>query len=365
MTTKLTALLRDSLIVTIVSLLFSSPGFSLGAPAGNLFGGVNTWSLASFQDQVVRGIVLDDNGDPLSGATVVLDDGRSVVTNEKGEFNFPFRGTVTLKISSVGFREKTVVVNNPNTVVRVNLSFDSQELEQVTVTALGLSKKTRSVGYAIAEVNGSAVQQAKESNFVNALQGKLAGVQINTNSGSMGGSTKVIVRGNKSITGDNNALFVVDGVVMGNENAMPTYNQQIGGGGFDYGSPIQDINPDDIEQISVLKGASATALYGSRGANGVVLITTKKGSRKSRLGISFNSSFEINRVSYLPKFQNRYGGGGAVPNDPSFEASGFDTLWQSVNPELFKNAPTYTDPVKGGYDLYPQFGVDESWGRSY
>lgn len=354
---------RKSIAINVLFLLSMQYCFSFGVPGKNIpADGMDNFSSFSFQDQIVRGVVIDDNGDPVNGATVVLSDGRSVVTNEKGEFNFSFNGTVTLKITSVGFKEKSIVVNNPNAPIRVNLSFDNQELEQVTVTALGLSKKTRAVGYAIAEVNGSAVQQAKESNFVNALQGKLAGVQINTNSGSMGGSSKVIIRGNKSITGDNNALFVVDGVVMGNENAMPSYNQQIGGGGFDYGSPIQDINPDDIDQISVLKGASATALYGSRGANGVVLITTKKGSRKSKLGISFNSSYQMDKISYLPKFQNRYGGGGAAPANPAFEASGFDTLWQSTNPSLFKNAPTYTDPIKGGYDLYPQFGVDESWG---
>ena len=177
----------------------------------------------------------------------------------------------------------------------------------------------------------------------------------------MGGSSKILIRGNKSITGNNNALFVVDGIFMGNNNPAPNVNQQRGGGGFDYGSPIQDINPDDIEQISVLKGAAATALYGSRGSNGVVLITTKKGSSKPGLNVTYNLNAQMDNVYYLPKYQNSYGGGGAS-NDPGFVASGFDTLWQNENPSLFKNAPTYSDPSRGGYDLLPQYGIDESWG---
>ncbi|RYZ87562.1 MAG: hypothetical protein EOO68_27480, partial [Moraxellaceae bacterium] len=165
---------------------------------------------------------------------------------------------------------------------------------------------TDAVGYSIAEIRGDAIQTAKEANFVNALQGKLAGVQINTNNGALGGSTKILIRGNKSITGNNNALFVIDGIFMGNSSPIANTNQEKGGGGYDYGSPIQDINPDDIEQVSVLKGAAATALYGSRGSNGVVLITTKKGNRTRGLGITYSMNAQIDNVYYLPEFQNRY-----------------------------------------------------------
>ncbi|MBX2923084.1 MAG: SusC/RagA family TonB-linked outer membrane protein [Chitinophagaceae bacterium] len=312
---------------------------------------------------IVKGKVVSADNAALAGVSIVPENGKAYITNDAGEFEIPFVQPFRILVSSVGFRDTSVMITSAATFYTIVLHTDArrEQLAEVTVVALGISKKTSAVGYSIAEVRGDAVQTAKEPNFVNALQGKLAGVQINTNTGSMGGATKVVIRGNKSITGNNNALFVIDGVFMGN-TTNPTYNQQIGGGGYDYGSPIQDINPDDIEQVSVLKGAAATALYGSRGANGVVLITTKKGSNKKGLGITYNLNVQKDDVYYLPKFQNRYGGGGANTSNVNFVASGFDTLWQSTNPALFKNAPTYNDPVKGGYDLLPQYGVDESWG---
>lgn len=317
------------------------------------------------QDTVktIRGRVLDKDRNPLAGATLTPDDGNMYSTNNNGEFSFPFRKRTSILVTSVGYRDTTLVVDNPDAYLTVILSvnMDAQQLAEVKVTALGISKKTDAVGYSIAEIKGDAIQTAKEANFVNALQGKLAGVQINTNNGSLGGSTKILIRGNKSITGNNNALFVIDGIFMGNSSPIANTNQEKGGGGYDYGSPIQDINPDDIDQISVLKGAAATALYGSRGSNGVVLITTKKGNKKYGLGITYNMNAQIDNVYYLPKFQNRYGGGGSN-NAPDFVASGFDTLWQSKLPDLFLNGPTYTDPVNGGYDLLPQYSVDESWG---
>ncbi|MBN8786269.1 MAG: SusC/RagA family TonB-linked outer membrane protein [Terrimonas sp.] len=319
--------------------------------------------LNAYDTAVVKGVVMGSGNVPLANASIIPETGRAYVTNDKGEFSIPFVLPVKLVITSVGYRDTTITINDASVFYTIVLTKDDkkEQLSEVTVVALGLSKKTSAVGYSIAEVRGDAVQTAKESNFVNALQGKLAGVQINTNSGSMGGSTKVVIRGNKSITGSNNALFVVDGVFMGNTGTNPA-GQQNGGGGFDYGSPIQDINPDDIDQISVLKGAAATALYGSRGSNGVVLITTKKGSSKKGLGVTYNLNVQMDDVYYLPTYQNRYGGGGANTSNVNFVASGFDTLWQSTNPTLFKNAPTYNDPVKGGYDLLPQYGVDESWG---
>ncbi len=132
------------------------------------------------------------------------------------------------------------------------------------------------------QLEGRTIQEAKEVNYINALQGKLAGVQIGGNSGSMGGSAKVTIRGLKSISGDNNALFIVDGVPMANMN-LNSSTQGTGGGGFDLGNPAQLINPNDVDNISVLKGAAATALYGSRGQNGVIYITTKSGKEPERL----------------------------------------------------------------------------------
>lgn len=321
---------------------------------------------SALQDSVfVTGSVKDASGKSIAFVTITYSDGKAYSGTEGGSFRIPFKTGATISFSAVGYSSKEVVLLSATAPLEVQLSSKSgRQLQEVRVTAMGISKKGKAVGYAIQEVKGDAVQVAKEPNFVTALQGKLAGVQINGNSGSMSGSSKVTIRGNKSITGDNNALFVVDGVFMGNNNPVGSYNQQIGGGGYDYGSPIQDINPDDIEQISVLKGAAASALYGSRGANGVVLITTKRGSVSKKLGITYSINAQMDKVYMRTRYQNRYGAGGAVSTDPSFVASGFDTLWYSQHPDQFlsSTAATYNDPAKGGYDLMPQFGVDESWG---
>lgn len=323
-------------------------------------------SAAVARDTVfLTGKVIDMTGKPVSFATLAYANGATYNGAEDGSFRIPFKTGATVKFSAVGYSDKEVVLVTAAKPLEVQLSAKSgRQLQEVKVTAMGVSKKGRSVGYAIQEVKGDAVQVAKEQNFVNALQGKLAGVQINGNAGSMGGSSKVVIRGAKSITGNNNALFVVDGIFMGNNNPAASYNQQIGGGGYDYGSPIQDINPDDIEQISVLKGAAATALYGSRGSNGVVLVTTKKGQVSGKLGITYSLNAQTDRVYVLPKYQNRYGAGGANTEDPNFVGSGFDTLWYSKNPEQFLNegAATYSHPTLGRYDLMPQYAVDESWG---
>ena len=310
--------------------------------------------------EYVMGLVTTRSGESLAGATIKATTGETVSAGNSGGFKLVYKPGMQVSVSNVGYNDTTVTISNPATFLKVVLSSnkDQHNLSDVKVTALGISKNGNSVGYSVQEIKGAAVQTAKETNFVNSMQGKLAGVQISGNTGSMGGSSKITIRGNKSITGNNNALFVVDGVFMGNSNPVPNYNQAIGGGGFDYGSPIQDINPDDIDQISVLKGAAATALYGSRGSNGVVLITTKKGSG-GKLGISYSMNAQVDKVYILPNYQNTYGGGAATSD---YSEGVFDTLWQKDHPEQFKNGPTYTDPVKGGYDLMPQYAVDESWG---
>ncbi|WP_084489988.1 SusC/RagA family TonB-linked outer membrane protein [Niabella ginsenosidivorans] len=305
----------------------------------------------------VKGTVVNSSGQPVAGASITYPDGKLYTADENGVFSIPFMQGQQVSFSGVGVAGVNVTLNNPNTPLKIVLSGkkSSEELEQVTVTALGISKKSRSVGYAISEVKGSEIQTAKEVNFVNNLAGRVPGVSITTNSGSMGGSSKVTIRGPKSVLGDNNALFVVDGIPFSNLNTN-SYSQQIGGGGFDYGSPVQDINPDDIDQISVLKGAAATALYGSRGQNGVVLITTKKSNGGGKkIGVNYSLNVQSDKVYVLPKYQNKYGGG----SKPTF-----DTLFYNKNPEQFlsSSSPAYQDPVLGGYDLIPEFAVDESWG---
>lgn len=191
-----------------------------------------------------------------------------------------------------------------------NDTVKTKEIEGVVVTALGIKREKRSLGYATQEVKGEAVNKNPTSNFLNNLSGKVAGLEIKQST-NFGGSVNVVMRGFKSLLGNNQALFVVDGIPIINNN-INTASQTTGGGGYDYGSSISDINPNDIETLNVLKGAAATALYGSRAQNGVIIITTKKGKKnKEGIGMEFSSSITMSTVdkSTFPKYQTQYGQG--------------------------------------------------------
>ncbi|WP_143304487.1 SusC/RagA family TonB-linked outer membrane protein [Chitinophaga vietnamensis] len=307
----------------------------------------------------LTGTVKDDKGTPIPGATV-RNKTTGVIGQSDPEGSFTIKAGINdeIVVSAPTFGEQLIKIAKraPVNVQLTPSNATKKVLSEVVVTALGIKRNPRAVGYAMQEVSGSAVQEAKEVNFVNALSGKVPGLQVNTNTGSMGGSSKITIRGVKSILGDNNAFIVVDGVPIVNNNTNQ-YGQLNGGGGYDFGSPLQDINPEDIENISVLKGAAATALYGSRGANGVLLISTKKRPDQEKgIGVTYSLNAQIDQVYVLPKYQNQYGGG----------ANGkFDTLYYNQHPEGFLNAQSgaYDDNNgKGRYDLLPQYYEDASWG---
>ncbi len=308
----------------------------------------------------VSGKVVDEVNAAVPGANILVK-GKNVGTNSAGDGSFSIAipaGTRTLIVSSIGFKTQEVDVSPAMTRLTIKLLPDVKSLGEVVVTALGVQRNTRNVGYAVQQLDGKAIQEAREVNFINSLQGKLAGVQIGGNSGSMGGSARVTIRGLKSISGNNNALFIVDGVPMANMNLNSygtTGGQGTGGGGYDYGNPAQLINPNDVENISVLKGAAATALYGSRGQNGVIYITTKSGKGSGKISVNYDLNMQIDQISFLPKFQNSYGGGGS---------SAFTKLYVNQNPTGFlPGGGTYDDnDGKGKYDLIPDYGTDESWG---
>ncbi|MGF6926271.1 TonB-dependent SusC/RagA subfamily outer membrane receptor [Chitinophaga sp. W2I13] len=307
----------------------------------------------------LTGTVKDDKGTPIPGAVIRNKTSKlNAQSDPTGQYTIKAAVRDTILVTAPTFGEQSIPVEKRGEldVTLVPSNATKKVLGEVVVTALGIKKNPRSVGYAIQEVSGNAVQEAKEVNFVNALTGKVPGVQISSNTGSMGGASKITIRGVKSILGDNNAFFVLDGVPMIN-NVTNDPGQQNGGGGYDYGSPMQDINPEDIENISVLKGAAATALYGSRGANGVLQITTKKRPDTEKgIGVTYSLNAQVDQVAVLPDYQNTYGGG---------SAGKFDTLYYNQHPEGFLNeqSATYDDNNgKGRYDLMPQYAVDESWG---
>ncbi|MES2274662.1 MAG: SusC/RagA family TonB-linked outer membrane protein [Bacteroidota bacterium] len=260
------------------------------------------------QTHVVTGrVTAKEDGLPLPGVTVSVK-GTSTGTQTDGQGKFTLNAPVgaTLSFSFIGYTAQEATVGN--TEVNIVLVESTKLLGEVVVTgALGITRTRNQQAYAAQQVTGEEVSKQRSSNFVTGLSGKVAGLEIRQNN-TVGGSTNVVLRGYKSITGNNQALFVIDGVPIGNTNTNGT-DQQTGGGGYDYGSPVSDINPDDIESITVLKGAGATALYGSRGSNGVILITTKKA--KKGLGISLNSTVTLSEIdrSTFPQYQKQYGAG--------------------------------------------------------
>jgi TonB-linked SusC/RagA family outer membrane protein len=252
----------------------------------------------------ITGQVKDDAG-PVPFATVTeTNTNNSTTSDVNGNFSITIKGN-QITVSAVDHAAQTITVTGD--VASVTLVRATGQLQEVVVTALGIRRTRNQVPYAAQQINGEEVSKNRASNFITNLSGKVSGVDVKQTN-TLGGSTNVVIRGFKSITGDNQALFVVDGVPFNNTNNN-TANQRTGRGGFDYGNSAADINPDDIESLTVLKGAAASALYGSQGANGVILVTTKKGARG--LGITINSGISYGAVdkSTFPKYQKLYGGG--------------------------------------------------------
>ncbi len=273
------------------------------------------------QVRTVTGTVTDaSTNQPLPGVSVLVK-GTSVgtATGAEGQYtlNVP-QGGNTLVFRFIGYETIERAIGNASTI-NVSLPIASKALSEVVVTALGIERTKNELPYAAQSVDGEAVTNTREANFVNALSGKVSGVNIQRNN-NLGGSTNVVIRGNKSLFGNNQALFVVDGVPIDNSNTNSA-NQTTGRGGYDYGNAAADINPDDIESINVLKGAAATALYGTRASNGAVIITTKKGARKAQgIGVTVNSSVNVGFIhkNTFTDFQKEYGAGyGSYYEDPS------------------------------------------------
>jgi len=265
-------------------------------------------SLSAYAQNVTGSVTDAATGEPLPSVSV-KEKGTSnaAITNFDGNYTIKAGKGAVLVFSSMGYASQEVSVTG--TTMNVALAISASKLDEVVVTALGISREKKSVGYAIQEVGGAEVNKVKDANFMSSLSGKVAGVNIRQ-SGTMGGSANVVIRGYKSLTGNNQALFVVDGIPISNQ-ITNTGNQQTGRGGYDYGNAAMDINPEDIDKVSVLKGAAATALYGARAANGVILITTKKGTKRNGLGVSVTSGYTVGSVNpdtYV-RYQNRYGEG--------------------------------------------------------
>lgn len=252
----------------------------------------------------VTGRVVDENGEPLIGANVRVEGSSTgAMTDADGNFSLDVPADGRLSVSYVGYSPQTLNVGNKNEI-KVHMASDTRQLSDVVVTALGIKREQKALSYNVQQIDGAALMENHEANFVNALNGKVAGVTINASSSGTGGASRVVMRGTKSIEQSSNALYVIDGVPMFNFG---------GGGDTEFGSrgtteAIADINPDDIETISVLTGAAAAALYGSQAANGAIVITTKKG-HAGKLKLTVSTGIDWLKPFKMPEFQNRYGTG--------------------------------------------------------
>lgn len=284
-------------------------------------------SIGSYaQDRMLKGRILSKDGTSLPGASIIVkgsDKGTSAAST--GEFSLSAPSNATLVISFIGYKSQEIAIGS-QTLFDISLEEDASILSEVIVTALGIAREKKALGYSVQEVSGKQMTQARTTNFVNALSGKIAGVQVTGSNGAPGASSRVLIRGTSSIGSNNQPLFVVDGIPIDNGN----YGS---GTSVDYGNGASSINPDDIDNVSVLKGPSAAALYGSRGANGVILITTKSGKGVKGIGVSVNSNTTFDTPFRQPKWQDEYGQG---------------------NKGLF----SFVDGTGKGVND----GVDESWG---
>lgn len=298
---------------------------------------------AQQQSDKVTGTVSDADG-ALTGVTVrVKGTSTGTVTDIDGRFSLPAKAGDVLLFSYVGYATKEVKVTG-NTL-NVMMTTDAVNLSDVVVTALGIKRERKALGYGVSEIKGEELTKAKETNVINSLAGKVAGLIVQNTAGGASGTTRVLLRGNTEITGDNQPLYVIDGVPLDNTNFGSVSTE----GGFDLGDGISAINPDDIENMTVLKGPAASALYGSRASHGVILITTKRADRE-RFSVEYNGSFTID--SQLAKWndtQDVYGQG----NDGQYSHTATSQTNMSWGPKGDDNSVLYFDGVERPFRIYP------------
>jgi TonB-linked outer membrane protein, SusC/RagA family len=277
--------------------------------------GIGSFSMQAFAlprveisqpNKIVKGHVVDENGEALPGASVVVKGQTSgVISDINGNFSLSVAsGNVVIVVSSVGYKTQEIALNG-RTTVNISMSAAVSELKEVVVTALGIKREKKSLGYAVQDVKADELNKVGSTTLTDALQGKVAGLKISDSSTGAGGSSKVVLRGNSSLVGNDSPLWVVDGVPY--DTGIDTNNMQWGG--MDRAGGAFDLNPEDIESVSVLKGPTAAALYGSRAGNGVIMVTTKKGGKNGQLGVTYSGKFTVSKVAYTLDEQDVYGQG--------------------------------------------------------
>ena len=303
------------------------------------------------QDAECKGVVIDATGEPVIGASVVVKGKAGVGTVTDIDGNFTLKNVKkgeTLRITSLGMTPVEVVYNG--STVKVTLKDDSKALDEVVVTALGMKRDAKALGYAMTELKGDELNQ-NLINPVQALQGKVAGVEINSSDGGMFGASKILIRGASTLNKNNQPIYVIDGVIL--DNGVVENDADWAAGNQNYGNELKNLNPDDFETVSVLKGAAATALYGSRGLNGAVVITTKSGKGKKNTNINFTQTFGFDKVTSQPELQNEYAESFFFCSSPNSPFNVKDLYWT--------NGDGYAS-----YKVLSSYGeMGSAWGPSF
>lgn len=283
--------------------------------------------------KTITGTVKSAKGEALNGVSVVVQGStRGSATDASGKYSIQAGEKSVLEFSIVGYVKQEVTVGNQS-VIDITLSVATANIAEMVVTALGIKRDKKSLGYSVQEVSGDGLSAAKEVNVANALAGKVAGVQVTRAANGAGGSSRVVIRGSNSLVGNSQPLYVIDGIVMNNSNPNPPGST----GGIDFGDGISNINPEDIETMSVLKGPNAAALYGQRGSNGVILITTKSGKSHKGIGIKYGIDFSLGDALVLPDFQDIYGQG----------LDGTFTHWKGTDGKVYTWAAAQAGNIPG------------------
>jgi tonB-linked outer membrane protein, susC/ragA family len=360
---------RMKTVCSVLLVGLSLPGLALE----NAYATPVETAMTQTQDRKVAftGTVQDSKGEAIVGATILVKGqakGKGTLTDPKGHFTLSgLKVGSELVISCVGY--KTQTVRWTGTPLSITLEDEMTQLSGVVVTALGIRREKKALGYAMQEVKGDQLMAVREPNITNALSGKVSGIQIIKGSSSPGSSSKIVLRGNSSLSGSNQPLIVVDGVPM--DNTTGTTNNDFWNPAADMGNGLSDINAEDIESMTVLKGASAAALYGSRAGNGVIQIITKSGRKNNGLGVTISSSVGVERLFMVPRLQSQFGQGtdGAYKNDvssswgPRIEGQEY-TKWDGTKTTMqaYDNVASYFKSP--GIDLTENIAFSQMYDRT-
>ncbi len=331
---------------------------------------VLTSSCLLAQEREISGTVTSsDEGMPLPGVSIlIVGTAIGTITDAEGNYKLSLPPVATLRFSYIGYRSQEILVGD-RSVIDIIMAPDVAQLQEVVVTSLGIERDKKALGYSITDVSGEEFTEARENNLANQLQGRVAGINVTSVSGGPASSTRVIIRGNKSLLGQNQPLYVVDGMPLIDGN----WGQAGMWGGRDNGDGLVSINPDDIESIQVLKGANAAALYGARAANGVINITTKKGTARKGIGVEFLSNFVFDAIYDQRDFQREYGQGNYVLSDPLDPGSPRVAVAPRTQQEAYNWGTSSWGPRLGSQESAIQFdGVSrpyadagDNWPRFY